>query len=97
MISSRSRSKADRLILIAERALENSKLRREVSELKKRSGDPVELIGTSVAVSQLRQTIDKVAPTNSRVMIHGPSGSGKELVARMMHRKSRAPAAPSWR
>ncbi|MCD2177014.1 nitrogen assimilation response regulator NtrX [Rhizobium sp. C1] len=80
--------KADRLILVAERALENSQLRKEVSELKKRSGDPVELIGTSVAVSQLRQTIEKIAPTNSRIMILGPSGSGKELVARMIHKKS---------
>jgi len=80
--------KADRLILIAERALENFNLKREVSELKKRSGDAVELVGTSVAVSQLRQTIDKVAPTNSRIMILGPSGSGKELVARMIHKKS---------
>ncbi|MFN7101778.1 MAG: sigma-54-dependent transcriptional regulator [Pseudorhizobium sp.] len=80
--------KADRLILIAERALENSNLKREVTELKKRSGDAVELVGTSVSVSQLRQTIDKVAPTNSRIMILGPSGSGKELVARMIHKKS---------
>jgi two-component system nitrogen regulation response regulator NtrX len=80
--------KADRLILVAERALENSQLRKEVNELKKRSGDPVELIGTSVAVSQLRQTIEKISPTNSRIMILGPSGSGKELVARMIHKKS---------
>src|SRR3954462_11353659 len=80
--------KADRLILIAERALENSKLKKEVVDLKRRTGDTIELIGTSVAVSQLRQTIDKVSPTNSRVMIFGPSGSGKELVARMMHKKS---------
>ena len=86
--------KADRLILIAERALENSKLRREVTELKKRSGDPAELIGTSVAVSQLRQTIDRVAPTNSRIMILGPSGSGKELVARMVHKKSSRASGP---
>jgi len=80
--------KADRLILIAERALENSQLKREVRDLKRRTGDTAELIGTSVAVSQLRQTIDKVAPTNSRVMIFGPSGAGKELVARLIHRKS---------
>ncbi len=86
--------KSDRLLLIAERALENSKLRREVSELKKRTGDAVELIGTSVAVSQLRQTIEKVAPTNSRVMIVGPSGSGKELVARMIHKRSSRAAGP---
>jgi two-component system, NtrC family, nitrogen regulation response regulator NtrX len=86
--------KADRLILIAERALENSKLRKEVTELKKRSGDSIDLIGTSVAVSQLRQTIEKVAPTNSRIMILGPSGAGKELVARLIHRKSNRAAGP---
>ncbi|MCC0035640.1 MAG: sigma-54-dependent Fis family transcriptional regulator [Hoeflea sp.] len=86
--------KADRLLLVAERALETSNLKREVTELKKRSGDPVELIGTSVAVSQLKQSIDKIAPTNSRVMILGPSGSGKELVARLIHRKSTRAGGP---
>ncbi|WP_419911845.1 sigma-54-dependent transcriptional regulator [Hoeflea sp.] len=80
--------KADRLVLVAERALETSNLKREVDELKRRSGDPVDLTGTSVAISQLRQLIEKVAPTNSRVMILGPSGSGKELVARLIHRYS---------
>ncbi|MGN6469945.1 MAG: nitrogen assimilation response regulator NtrX [Rhizobiaceae bacterium] len=80
--------KADRLILIAERALETSKLRREVNDLKKRSGDSFELLGTSTAVNQLRQTIERVAPTNSRVMIIGPSGSGKEIVARAIHAHS---------
>ena len=86
--------KADRLILIAERALENSQLKREVRDLKRRAGDTAELIGTSVAVSQLRQTIDKVAPTNSRVMIFGPSGAGKELVARLIHKKSARAEGP---
>ena len=86
--------KADRLLLVAERALETSNLKREVTELKRRSGDPVELIGTSVAVSQLKQSIDKIAPTNSRVMILGPSGSGKELVARLIHRKSSRAGGP---
>jgi two-component system nitrogen regulation response regulator NtrX len=80
--------KADRLILIAERALETSKLKREVSDLKKRSGDTHELLGTSTAINQLRQTIERVAPTNSRVMIIGPSGSGKEIVARAIHAHS---------
>ena len=64
--------KADRLVLIAERALETSKLRREVSDLKKRSGDSFDLIGTSTAMAQLRQTIERVSPTNSRIMIIGP-------------------------
>ncbi|MFP3541671.1 sigma 54-interacting transcriptional regulator, partial [Pseudomonas sp. SIMBA_044] len=60
----------------------------------KRAGDAVELIGTSVAVSQLRQTIEKVSPTNSRIMIFGASGSGKELVARMIHKKSTRASGP---
>ncbi|MBN9079521.1 MAG: sigma-54-dependent Fis family transcriptional regulator [Rhizobiales bacterium 65-79] len=86
--------KADRLILIAERALETSKLRREVSDLKKRSGDTHELLGTSTAINQLRQTIERVAPTNSRVMIIGPSGSGKEVVARAIHAHSSRAGGP---
>lgn len=77
--------KADRLVLVAERALETSKLRREVSDLKKRSGETFDLIGNSTAMNQLRGTIERVAPTNSRVMIMGPSGCGKELVARAIH------------
>src|ERR1700734_85447 len=71
--------KADRLLLVAERALENSRLRREVRELKQL---------TPLAANQLRQTIEKVAPTNSRVLIVGPSGSGKELAARTIHAHS---------
>src|ERR1700740_302303 len=77
--------KADRLILIAERALETPQLKPEVSDLKQRSGESFDLIGMSAAMNQLRQTIDRVAPTNSRVMIIGPSGSGKEMVARAIH------------
>lgn len=80
--------KADRLILVAERALETSKLKREVSNLRKRSGDTMELIGASLAINQLRQTIERVAPTNSRIMITGPSGAGKELAARAIHAHS---------
>lgn len=86
--------KADRLILIAERALETSKLRRELSDLKKRSGVTFDLIGNSQAMNQLRQTIERVAPTNSRVMMIGPSGSGKELAARAIHALSARSKAP---
>lgn len=80
--------KADRLVLVAERALENSRLKREVSELKKKSSDSAELIGNSLAMSHLRQTVERVGPTNSRIMIFGASGSGKEMVARAIHAKS---------
>lgn len=86
--------KADRLVLIAERALETSKLRREVSDIKRRTGDTFDLVGASGAMNQLRQTIERVAPTNSRVMIVGPSGSGKEMVARAIHVQSSRAAGP---
>ncbi|MEZ5841040.1 MAG: sigma-54 dependent transcriptional regulator [Hyphomicrobiales bacterium] len=77
--------KADRLILIAERALEASKLKREVKELRQKSGEAEGLVGSSSSMNQLRQTIERIAPTNSRILISGPSGSGKELVARTIH------------
>ena len=80
--------KADRLVLIVARALEASKLRRENRELRERSAYSFEMIGRSSAINQLRQAIEKVAPTNSRVLITGPSGCGKELAARVMHMKS---------
>ncbi|MFL5229343.1 MAG: response regulator, partial [Microvirga sp.] len=74
--------KADRLVLVAERALENSRLKREVRELKQLAPVSPALVGRSTAMNQLRQTLEKVAPTNSRIMIVGPLGSGKELAAR---------------
>jgi len=86
--------KSDRLILIAERALETSKLRRELFDLKKRSGETFDLIGMSAAMTQLRQTIERVAPTNSRIMMIGPSGSGKEMAARAIHALSSRKTGP---
>lgn len=80
--------KADRLILIAERALETAGLRKQVKDLERRTPDMPEMIGSSFAMNQLRSNIDKVAQTNSRVMIIGPSGSGKEMVARAVHKHS---------
>ena len=80
--------KADRLLLVTMRALENSQLRREVRQLKERSPQSSELIGKSGAINQLRGQIEKVSPTNSRILIRGGSGSGKELVARFLHENS---------
>lgn len=86
--------KADRLVLVAERALEASRLRREVAELKQRTGDSSDMVGSSGVMNHLRQTIDRVAPTNSRVMVFGPSGSGKEQVARAIHSRSNRASGP---
>jgi two-component system nitrogen regulation response regulator NtrX len=81
--------KSDRLIHVCARALEAARLRREVQELKLKAGDDLEIVGISSAISQLRQMIEKVAPAGSRVLISGPSGSGKEVVARLIHAHSR--------
>ena len=78
--------KADRLVLVAQRALENSRLRREVKVLKQLT--PSTLVGHSPSINLLRQTVEKVAPTNSRILIVGPSGAGKELAARAVHAAS---------
>jgi two-component system nitrogen regulation response regulator NtrX len=80
--------KADRLVLVAERALENSRLKREVKELKQHAPLSPLLVGKSTAMNQLRQTLEKVAPTNSRILIVGALGSGKELAARTIHAQS---------
>ena len=79
---------ADRLLLVAERAMEASNLRKQVKDLQDRSTDMSELIGASAGMNQLRQTIERIAPTNSRIMVIGGSGTGKELVARTIHRHS---------
>ncbi|VFU08014.1 Nitrogen assimilation regulatory protein NtrX [Methylocella tundrae] len=86
--------KADRLVLVAERALEASRLKREVSELRTRAGAVNKIIGHSTAINQLRQTIDRVGPANSRVLITGAPGSGKELAARSIHDVSARASGP---
>lgn len=77
--------KSDRLMLVVERALEATNLRRENRRLRTQAITPEGLIGRSMAAQQLRQTIAKLAPANSRVLISGPPGAGKETVARLIH------------
>src|SRR3984893_6299122 len=84
--------KADRLVLVADRSLETSRLKREVKALKQLT--PSTLVGRSSSINQLRQTVDKVAPTNSRVLIVGPPGAGKELTARAIHGQSARAEGP---
>ncbi|MCJ8143066.1 sigma-54 dependent transcriptional regulator [Ancylobacter sp. A5.8] len=85
---------SDRLILVANRALETLRLKREVRDLKQRAPMTQQLVGRSSVINQLRQTIERVAPTNSRIMIVGPSGAGKELTARMLHAASARAKGP---
>lgn len=86
--------KSDRLLLMAERAIDAARLRRENAELRLRVGDNSELTGISQAVNQLRAAIDRVAPTDSRVLITGPAGAGKEVVARLLHERSQRGRRP---
>jgi two-component system nitrogen regulation response regulator NtrX len=86
--------KSDRLILVATRALETSRLKREVRELKQLAPAAGSLVGRSPCVNQLRQTIERAAKANSRIMIVGPSGSGKELAARTLHNQSSRAEGP---
>lgn len=86
--------KADRLVFAVERAIEAARLRREVEDLKQRADVDSELVGTSTTINQIRQVVERVAETNSRVLITGPSGSGKEVVARMIHGHSQRKAGP---
>ncbi|MDE2229811.1 MAG: sigma-54-dependent Fis family transcriptional regulator [Alphaproteobacteria bacterium] len=86
--------KADRLLHIIDRAIEANRLRRENEELKQRAGADEELVGRSHVLSQLRQQIERVAITNSRVLISGAPGTGKEVVARLLHARSKRARGP---
>ncbi len=85
---------ADRLLLVVDRVVEAARLIRENAELRQRAGSNAELIGRSSPINQLRAVIERVAPTGSRVLIAGPAGSGKEVVARLLHARSRQASGP---
>lgn len=85
---------ADRLLLILDRAIEAARLKRENLELKSRAGEPEKLIGNCTPVANLRRIIERVGPTGSRILIAGPAGSGKEIVARQIHLNSPRAAGP---
>src|SRR3954470_19822350 len=77
--------KADRLVLGAHRAVEASRLKREVKDLRARSVQASRIAGKSVTINQLRQAVERASPTNARILVTGAPGSGKELTARTIH------------
>jgi len=86
--------KADRLLVMIERALDAAALRRENAELRQRTTVVPELVGDSSAIADMRAAIERVAQTDSRILIFGPPGVGKEVIARLMHQKSKRSDRP---
>ena len=86
--------KADRLLLVVDRAIEADRLRRENASLRRRAGGEATFVGSSGAAANVRSQLDRVAPTGSRVLITGPSGAGKESVARLIHQGSKRAGGP---
>jgi len=84
----------NRLLNTVRNALDRKELVVENKLLKKKVSKNYEMVGNSKAISQIKEMIEKVAPTDARVMITGPNGTGKELVAHWLHEKSDRSKAP---
>lgn len=83
-----------RLEITLRNALDKTTLIRETRNLRRKISRKFEMIGESEAIQQMKEMIDKVAPTDARVLITGPNGSGKELVAKSIHEKSKRANGP---
>ena len=84
----------NRLLNTVRNALDRKELVVENSRLKKKVGKNLEMVGESEAIARIKDIIEKVAPTDARVLITGPNGTGKELVAHWLHQKSDRSAGP---
>ena len=84
----------NRLLLTVRNALDKKQLVTETKVLKKKLSKKLDMVGESPAIARVKDTIEKVAPTDARVLITGPNGTGKELVAHWIHQKSNRQAEP---
>ena len=84
----------NRLLLTVRNALDRSTLVTETKVLRKKVSKTYDIVGESEAILNVKDTIDKVAPTEARVLITGPNGTGKELVAKWLHEKSNRSSGP---
>ncbi|NLA23408.1 MAG: sigma-54-dependent Fis family transcriptional regulator [Bacteroidales bacterium] len=78
----------NRIMISIRNALDKTALVQETRQLKKKVGNKYQMIGDTPAINKVKDMIDKVAPTDARVMVMGPNGSGKEVVARWLHERS---------
>ncbi|UII20398.1 sigma-54-dependent transcriptional regulator [Fulvivirga ligni] len=84
----------NRLLVTLRNALDKSTLVNETKVLKKKISKTFDIVGESEAISQVKETIEKVAPTEARVLVTGENGTGKELVAKWIHEKSNRSKGP---
>ena len=84
----------NRLLITLRNATDRTKLSAETKVLKRKVNKTIEMVGESAAIQKINHTIEKVAPTDARVLITGDNGVGKELVARWIHEKSNRNAGP---
>jgi two-component system nitrogen regulation response regulator NtrX len=84
----------NRLLITIRNAMDKSSLISETSVLRKKVSKTLEMVGESPAIAQVKEMIEKVAPTDARVLITGDNGTGKELVARWLHEKSERSSQP---
>ena len=84
----------NRLLITIRNAIDRSNLVTETKVLKRKVNRVQEMIGESASIKKIKETIDKVAPTEARVLITGENGVGKELVARWIHEKSNRASGP---
>ncbi len=80
--------KIDKLLLTVSHAIESRRLNKEIQDLKRKAGITDRLIGSSPLIEKLNISLEKVGPSNGRVLLSGPRGSGKEIAARIIHAHS---------
>ena len=84
----------NRLLITIRNAIDRSNLINETNELKKKVSESYEMIGESESIMQIKEMIERVAPSDARVLITGNNGTGKEIIAHWLHKKSNRAKAP---
>ena len=85
---------SQRLLILVHRIIEAEKLRKENEQLRELTGKSIKFLGSSIPIRNLNSEITRVAPSNSRVFISGPAGSGKEVIGRQIHLQSKRSEKP---